>query len=167
LGVPHISYYDAAAKAITYASRGTSGWVTEKVDSSDGTYPAANRIVLDANDNPHLCYWKLLPGVLSSLGYATRSAGGTWTLGGPSFPNDNAGSACSIALDAQGQPHISHTTDFALYYSRLQGGTWINLSLEAPLTITNFTSIALDGNGTPQISYEDVTDHQLRYARQK
>jgi hypothetical protein len=166
LAVPHISYYDAAAKTIAYASRATSGWLTETVDSSDGTY-AANRIVLDVNDNPHLCYEKLMPGVLSSLGYATRSAGGTWTKGGPSFPNDNAGGDCSIALDAQGQPHISHSTGFAIYYSRLQGGTWINLSLEAPLTITGFTSIALDGNGTPQISYYNITEHQLRYARQK
>jgi hypothetical protein len=36
--------------------------------------------------------------------------------------------------------------------SVLQGGTWINESLEDRLTIAAFTSIALDGNGVPQIS---------------
>jgi hypothetical protein len=166
-GGPHVSYFDTTiAQSITYAYRAAPGWITESVDGSDSEFHA-NRIAVDANGNPHLCYEKLLPTHYSVLGYATRSAGGTWTLGGPTFINANPGGFCSIALDAMSQPHISHTTDFAINYTWLQGGTWINETFDIGPTGESFTSIALDGTGTPQISYYDSGRHQLRYARQK
>jgi len=165
-GLPHVSYYDTVAKTIVYAHRTGPGWASETVDSSDATYHA-NGLRLDTSNQPHLCYEKLLPSGYSFLGYAVRSTAGTWTKGGPSFPNNNPGGFCAIALDAQNRPHISHSTGLATYYSRLEGSTWINLAFDDAVLTGGFTSIAIDANGTPEISYFDFGTHQLRYARQK
>ena len=88
-------------------------------------------------------------------------------MGGPSYLKANAGGYCAIALDAQGQPHISHSSDFAVDYSHLVGGTWVNAIVDDNASIGGgFTSIELDGNGTPLISYYDFEHHQLKFAKQ-
>ncbi len=165
-GSPHVSYYDTVAQSIAYAHRTSPGWEIENVDSSDGTFHS-NRIRLDASDRPHLCYEKIGTDLYSILGYATRSAAGVWTKGGPSFPKDNPGGYCAIALDRQGQPHISHATGLSTLYSYLQGGTWVNMTVDVYGASGGYTSIALDLSDKPSISYYDFAQHQLRYARQK
>jgi hypothetical protein len=165
-GSPHVSYYDVQAKSIVYAHRTAPGWATEAIDSSDDTYHA-NGIRLDASDRAHLCYEKIGSDGYSILVYATNSIGGIWTKNAPPFPKNNPGGSCSIALDSQRQPHIAHSFGLDVVYSHLQAGTWIHVSFDTGLAIGGFSSIALDGNGTPQISYYDLTRHQLRYARQR
>jgi hypothetical protein len=163
---PHLSFYDMSARMIAYAHRTASAWSTENVDTSDASYHA-NGIALDGNDRPHLCYEQIGSDGYGILGYAARSAGGTWNRGGPSFPKDNPGGWCSIAVDHGGQPHISHGTGLSTWYSRLVGATWVNMMIDEYGVGPTFTSIALDANDAVRMSYFYFSEHQLRYAWQK
>ncbi len=73
----------------------------------------------------------------------------------------------SLAIDAQGRPHIS-AYDFAngdlRYLTRSRDGRWTVEIVDAFNTVGDYTSIALDAQGNPHIAYHDVTNGNLKYA---
>ena len=75
------------------------------------------------------------------------------------------GAHSDIALDSDGKPHISYidTNEQSegvgnLRYAHHDGSTWITSTIDAGGTIGGFTSIALDDNDVPWISYFDTDD---------
>jgi hypothetical protein len=86
----------------------------------------------------------------------------------------HVGRYTSIALDSNGYPHISYAdeTSYNLKYVHWIGSSWDGLdSLAGPDAVDTtghvgrYTSIALDSNGYPHISYADETSYNLKYAR--
>lgn len=75
------------------------------------------------------------------------------------------GSYTSIALDANGNPHISYCdyTNNDLKYAHKSGGSWTIETVDATGDVGYSTSIALDANGNPHISYSDDINADLRY----
>lgn len=71
---------------------------------------------------------------------------------------DKTGGFCSLALDAQQRPHISYLSyGGGLTYARWDGASWQKQKIPiAARTIEFYTSIALDQNDHPIISFYEV-----------
>lgn len=86
------------------------------------------------------------------------------------------GEGPSLALDENDYPHISYirrleppTPSYVLVYAYWDGVIWHTESVELNYTMGNTTSLVLDSNGRPHITYlarrDDTTSlHDLRYA---
>src|SRR5262249_47875719 len=127
-GTPHVTYYESAGKTIGYAHRTATGWVSETVGATAGTYPNSG-IAVDGTGDIHVCWTQLISNYLV-LRYARRSWGWSPSTPAPNSPGGSIGAFCSIAVDAQNQPHISHQATSTLY-SRLTAGTWITTPIDA------------------------------------
>src|SRR4030043_1641583 len=79
----------------------------------------------------------------------------------------NVGSYTSIALDANGNPHISYrdNSNADLKYAKKSGGSWITEAVDATGDVGWYTPIILDVNGNPHISYWEWTNGNLKYAK--
>lgn len=164
-GDPHISYYDLTNGNLRYATRTAGVWSFETVDAvgSVGSYTS---IAIDAQGNPHISYHDETN---LDLKYATKDvAAGVWTIqtvdGGGGIA---VGLYTSIALDAQGLPHISYydQTNGNLKYARSSGGGWTIQTVDGGSSdCGTHSSLALDAGGLARISYHDVTSGDLRIA---
>jgi hypothetical protein len=78
----------------------------------------------------------------------------------------------SLAIDSQGNPHISYyyflapgfeTPTGALMYARRSAGNWVIEYVDSVGTIGEYTSLVLDANDNPHISYYDNSNGDLKY----
>lgn len=110
-------------------------------------------------------------GVGRDLVYAEKSAG-TWVTTVVDTTGD-MGRWVSLAIDAQGNPHISYHyfvdwNDVVvgdLKYAKRSGGVWTIQTVDAAGDVGAYSSLALDAQGNPCISYLDNTNGNLKYAR--
>jgi len=72
----------------------------------------------------------------------------------------------SLALDADGYPHISYTTydTHVLKYAKWTGSAWSIETVDSTTSVGPRASLALDSEGKPHISYYDEADGNLMYA---
>jgi hypothetical protein len=128
-------------------------------------------LALDASGTPHVTISDQTTWVLK---YAVKS-GGAWSIetADSSDPNNNAflGTFTSLALDANGNPHVTYrstgsSTGVALKYAWKSGGGWTREFADSSTTqVGQFNHLELDALGNPHVSYEDFTNTNVRYAR--
>ncbi len=167
-GNPHISYHTGGFLSegdLKYAYKSGGSWHIETVDTVGWDVGHASSITLDANGNPHIGYATIAYlHVSGPLKYAYKS-GGTWHIQTVDATAD-VGFCTSIALDANGNPHISYD-DFLnvdLKYAYMSGGTWHTQTVDTTGNVSYYFSLALDASGNPHISYYDQTNGDLKYA---
>jgi PKD repeat protein len=169
-GNPCISYSDGDNRHLKYAERSSGGtWTITTVDSANnvGWYSS---LALDSNGNPHISYYDY-EYANRDLKYAERSSGGTWTIATVDSA-DRVGEFSSLALDSSGNPRISYahgvynpSINYDLKYAeRSSGGTWTIATVDSANDVGLYSSLALDSNGNPRISYYDATTDDLKYA---
>ena len=154
---PRVSYFDGFD--LYFAVRSPAGvWTSTLVDAALASGSGAGTsIALDARGFSHISYVDASGGVGSyDLLYATNVTG-AWVssvvdaapIGSPGIFND-------IAIDADGDPHISYNgfTSVGLRYASRTAGVWTieRISYTGGAT----TSLALDAHGNPQISYSST-----------
>ena len=163
LGVPQISEPEPAQ---------VGDWNIYTVDSA-GDVGFASSIALGPNGVPHISYydWKNM-----TLKYAHWTGEG-WnveTVDSSHTPGYSAGRTSSIAVDSNGYPHISYEYHFYvsgyiwsnLRYAYWNGSAWNIQTVDPGQWLGFWSSIALDRNGHPHISYKDSQfPGGLKYAK--
>jgi hypothetical protein len=164
-GFSHISYYDRTNTALKYAKWTGSFWDIATVDN-EGDVGQYTAIALDINDDPHISYYDATN---QDLKYA-RWNGAIWvktTL--DSF--GEVGGYSSIAVSKNSHVHISYyngTIDLvtrldALKYAHWDRESWNIETIDYDADVGRFTSLALDRNGDPHISFIDCANRLLKY----
>ncbi len=160
---PHISYYRYSG-SIKYAYYDGAAWHTETVEGYGAQFGEYNALALDADGRPHIAYtaggvnWQMLK-------YA-RYDGSIWhkeTVDG--MGSANVGSYVSLALDADGHPHLSYQddTNLDLRYAYHDGSAWHTETVDAEGETGYYTSLAVDSEGHPHIAYMNALN-AVRYA---
>jgi len=160
---PHISYYDDSNNDLKYAYYDGS-WHKETVDS-DGWVGFYTSLALDTSNNPHISY-------LDQSNYDLKYAyyDGSWHK--ETVDRDGyAGRYTSLALDTSNNPHISYydTGNGDLKYAWCDmdcgnTGNWNKVTVDRDGYVGEYTSLALDTNNNPHISYLDQSNYDLKYA---
>jgi hypothetical protein len=194
-GDPMISYYDITNEDLKFAicdlSESANGncdqsvdWTTVAVDSA-GAVGEYTSIAVDANGNLTISYYDITNEDLRfAICDLSESANGNcdqsvdWTT---TVTVDSAGAVgeyTSIAVDTNGDPMISYydaTNEdlrFAICDLSESANGNCDQSVDWTTTVTvdsagrvgYYTSIAVDANGNPMISYLDGTNGDLKFA---
>lgn len=165
-GRPHITYKDTTAGQFRYAYREGAGWHMEVVDAQT-SIGGRSSLTLDANGQPHVAFcadgdmeWD------KPLKYAYRDGSG-WHVEIVVAPNWGEGNHCSLALDANGHPHLSFrgSGHQALTYARKGTSGWVreNVYFSVPGDVGG-TSLAIDSAGQPHIAFYEAGYHDLMFA---
>ena len=155
--------------------------MVENLDSSERTGGFAS-LALDAKNNPHIAYsYSLSGGHYSRLKYISRS-GGNWkveTVDGASASYTgwfavHVGWFASLALDAEGHPHIAYYDRSAirlgeeinnLKYARKSGSSWTIETVDSTGDVGKYASLALDSESNPRIAYNFSYGEKPRYSQ--
>jgi hypothetical protein len=170
---PCISYHNDKHEGgqLRYACLGSTTWVTNTIGGNtngrygtsvalEPTFPYTPHIsshYAPAND-PHLMHTWL---------DGTDWFSGSWKA--EHVEQGVVGSWSSIALAPTYlyRPHISYYAfrpHYDLKYAWLSGTTWLSQTVDSAGDVGWYTSLALDSEGVPHISYLDNTNDTLKYA---
>jgi hypothetical protein len=170
---PHISYIadhpaEGYYELLKYARWAGAGWKVEVVDN-EGIGCRWVHMVLDSGDRPHIVYYFSPPRVNGPPGEWLKYAhwtGAEWkfevidTVGPGGSPPGPA-----IALDSADNPHIAYLyLRSMLKYARWTGSGWEFEIIDNEGWVGGETSLALDENNRPHISYFDYDYRNLKYA---
>jgi len=165
-GNPHVAYGDDSLYYARY-DPGAGAWNFETADPAPGVGSDAS-LAFDAQGRPHIAYHDAAAGRLK---YAWRDAGGWHAEVADDPASGDAGYHTSIALETDGTPHISYAYwDLTFNISQVRhayrdGGVWHVETVEYD-DATGPTSLALDSQGYPRFSYQDLANYRLKYAYQ-
>ncbi|MEE9571656.1 MAG: FG-GAP-like repeat-containing protein, partial [Candidatus Neomarinimicrobiota bacterium] len=178
---PRISYFDVTNSNLRYAYCDTScgnpaNWTTVTVDNT-AWVGMETSLALDSSGNPRISYYDM---TRHDLGYAycdsSCGSAGNWTK----LSVDAAsltGRYTSIKIDSNDRPHISYydrtNENFKYAYytgtgteSSCAGGSadWVCQTVNSAGSIGKWTSLDLDSNYNPHITYYDATNRDLVYS---
>lgn len=173
-GVIHIAYSNGDIK---YATFDGDAWVGTTVMenpnrkrfdsgfSSPGMPVGYTSIALDGAGLPHItCH----NGSLFDLElYYFFFNGASWSQ--RAVIDDNVVGNSSLAIDSSNRPHVSYFTvsgsSYTLRHATLTDGEWEISALDYIPNSGDFSSLALDASGTPQIAYYDGDDDDLAFTK--
>lgn len=140
-GMPHISHYEMILDNLLYSFKDGEGWHTETI-AEQGDAGMHSSIAIDDTGRPHISYndrWQY------SIAYARKDPAG-WQI----EALGQGGSWTSLALDAQGAPHIGFCTTSGPVHAHHDGSAWIMETLTGP---ADYASLAVDDAGGVHFSY--------------
>lgn len=161
-GLPHISYFDyfGSLEKLMHAYWTGSSWEIETiVETNSGSN--SNTLSIDSNDNPHVAYSDNIEGLM----YAHFN-GSVWET--QVIDSSYIGSYASFELDSQGNPCIAYSdqSDFwnpILKFARWNGSCWTVQNARELIAPTEYTSLAMDSEDNPHISYTYAWRQTLTY----
>ena len=156
-GYPHISYYKQDNQDLRYVYRGKEGRHIQVVEN-EGDVGKWTSFALDDNQNPHMSYIKnvtcsykdwiyvcvayLKYAFHNSTGWQTQTLDRTYTYDG-SVRMDT-----SLALDAEGYPHISYIGEAGeLMVANMDASSWVTQTVVIGESFIEGPSLALDNGG--------------------
>ena len=146
--LPRIAYYTEVPHLLKYAKWTGNNWSIEVIDYDYmGWWPS---LALDSNDNPHVAY--NLAGSDWDLRYATKvEPSGNNPPVADAGPDQTVYVGDIVQFDGSG----SHDPDAG----------WETMTVDTGDVYGETTSLALDSNDNPHVSYYDYTNEDLKYAR--
>ncbi len=167
-GYPHISYYDATHGSLSYYWVDSTGSHRVTLDGAVNVGQYCS-LALGTNGDTVISYYDAANGNLKCLRQGTLISGSSYIQRETVDSTGNVGQYTSLALDTNGNPHISYydVTNRDLKYAYKDGSGWHIQTVDNSGSDTGqYTSIAVDANGRPHISYyaDYNTYSALRYA---
>lgn len=164
---PRLSYRETKNSELRYATLSDSGWNLNTVDAEGNSIGSHNSLAIDSYGNPHISYMQSIPAI--GLKYAYYNGSG-WHIETVDAGGAGVGFDSSIAVDYAGRVHISYfsfipgTSNCFLKYAVKSELGWQIVAIDSGNGTGKDTSLALDSNGNPHISYYDANRGDLRYA---
>jgi hypothetical protein len=172
LGNVHMTYSNPGA--VRYVRKSGDAWTLATVESQYEPWDVEPSLALDRQGNPRVTYLRTPTeeDAPFALRYA-RWTGSTWSReiaddGGDDYP----GTASSLLLDAQDNPHVSYHeggggTGDELRYAWKSAGVWTIETVDGNGSANYGTSMAFDAQGNPHVSYSSgpASVDDLKYAR--
>ena len=150
----HIAYENDTQDSIKSMVIGNGMASTEKV-SQVGTHGYGLGYAVIGSGAMHLSVYNGSDSA-GNLQYAQNS-GSSWSVVTVDDSSAMVGTYSDIALDSSGNPHISYVdaTNGLLRYAQFDGADWTLSTVDASGSVIGHTSIVVDGDGNPRISYHD------------
>lgn len=147
----HGNYTFTAKLPCPYIS---SFWEIQEVDIS--TDIAGNTsIVLDSFSNPHICYFDYEELILKYASFKD-----TWSIS----IVDSGSIFCSMCCDSSDVIHIAYYSNGKLKYAKKLNNFWHIETVDTG-SVGQYNSIAVDSFGNVHISYYDLGNQDLKYAK--
>ena len=162
-GLPAISYYNDRDGDLVFASFDGASWTIETV-VSDGDVGKFSSLAFDAAGQPHISFYDDLGGSSGRVLYAVRD-GDAWTVEQVGTLDEveqgmlGTRRNSSLALDAQGVPHVAFSDKSVIRYATRTDAGWEveEIVTAGDRALGQLVSLALDGAGTPHLSFFEVT----------
>lgn len=146
--VAHVSYFDATALKIKYATNESSTWESEEIPTPQDA-AGDNSIGIDSSGTVHIVFCG------SGLWYSAGTFG-NWAA--PTHPEADGGCDNDMAVEDDGTVHISYTTSEGgttnLIYQVRPGDGSVAQIITVDTGDIGSTAIALDDVGFPFIAFE-------------
>jgi hypothetical protein len=155
-GYPYLSYGQGGSRLLSYAYQDEAGWHFESTGVNDILWHGSS-MVLDNNGYPHIAYCEFEE--KCKYVYKDNTGWHEEELGylGSTPP--------SLAVDQLNHPHISSDIDGNLIYFYKDQAGWHKHIVDDEGTVGWYSSIALDEEGIPHISYQVGGDVKLASLR--
>ena len=174
-GNPVISYYDATGRDLKLAhcndaacAGGDESIVTADATNDVGRYSS---LVLDAAGNPVVSYYDRSNGDLKLVHCNDANCSGNDESAVAVDSSAHVGEFSSLVLDAAGRPVISYhdatSVDLKVAHcndANCAGGDESIVTVDSASAMGAYGSLKLDAAGRPVVSYQDVTNGDLRIA---
>ncbi len=153
---PRIVYRDGSAGGNLRFLRWTGAlWEKETIESSFDSNGGYASLALTPTGTPWVSYYKTGFG----LRFASKD-GPSWTI---KTIDGQGGQYSSLKSDGAGMAHISYYSGSSLKYAKWDGVAWTTATVDGG-GVGQWTSLALDTDNRPFISYYDVTNGDLKMA---
>ena len=175
-GNAHISYREMSTGPndwnLMYIKQSGGSWNLPEVVHSEGPGGGSvgidTSIALDSSGNPRISYYANFIGLTA---YAYKDGTGWHHEYAHQQSDGYSNGDTSLALDSFGYPHISYNEWIDSSHDRLayvfkDGSGWQTRQIvdSSSNQVGKFTSLALDTENNPHISYYDQTNEDLKYA---
>lgn len=146
-GRPHIVYADVRGATLIYARWTGEEWEANSISVGGLPYGMV-RLILDQLDRPHISFFDAAS---TAVRYAHFDSA-AWRL--LEVDDSHLAGHSSIALDAEGIPHIAYAwRNGELRFARLVGVSWTIETVDPDVITARFPSLAFGASGRPQIAY--------------
>lgn len=156
-GVPHISFSAGGTLFYAFRDREDRSWTVFNLYPAVGTWTS---IALTPGGAPCISWYSFA----HDLRFMVWNGGG-WTQETVDQSAD-AGACNSLAVDETGLAHIAYCQfqpfPAVRYARRVDTGVWETFLVDSSMNCAMGTSLALDGNGNPAMSYN--ADGETKYA---
>ncbi len=174
-GYEHILLFDVSGHntSLIYAHEDADGWHVGSLGLSGLYVGRYNNLAVDTGGQVHMIFstWRCMAWVGSrciswdpdELIYLDPTGDGQWQAVIAAYSPEYI----SLALDAEGNAHISYHNGYHKTLKYTQSGIFLvspgGYTVDESAEVGRFTSVAAD-NQEPHISYYDVTNGDLKYA---
>lgn len=173
-GDPHIAYYDSINGDLKYTHKVYGGWRVDAIDTTGDT-GLYTSLAVQTTDNKIFTHFSYYDASNTDLRYATWSEESTAvsyrnTVDGKNSTNMGLYTSIALTHESNPQPCISYydasndNLKFAEMVDRSAGDPWKRSTAASYEDSGIYSSLVIDGNNNPRISYFNATTGYLMLA---